>query len=174
MLCTSSQKSGRISAILRFKRDQLIYDIENICHIEGTAAVELSPHVRHMIQDVAQDGNIDRISRVLETAVATAREWLYSHTGRAIDHSELDNELRHCPIFGIALDLPADFSQTTLVVLQRQIHEFLVCTAVNEWLDIIAPDRKEKWLLKALNAKEAILHTLHRRRTKTRRRSHPF
>lgn len=171
---TDNFNNDRVPAILRFKRDQLIYDIENICHIEGSAAADISPHTRHLIQDVAQDGNIDRISRVLETSVATARELLYSHTRRPIDRPELDDNLRRCPVFGIALDLPAHFSQTTLVVLQRLIHEYLVCTCVAEWLDITAPDRKEKWMLKALNTKETILRTLQRRRTRTRRRLHPY
>lgn len=167
-------ENGRMMAVLSFKRDQLIYDVENYAYIEGSIMKTERAHERHTVQDAGQEGNKDRISRVLDLYVAQARELLYVYTKHKIRRPWLNNILKDPAIYGIVLDLPVDFSQTTLNLLERLIHEYIVCGAVADWMSITNPEKAEIWLRKSDGAKEEIQSHTGRRMSKTRRKLSPF
>lgn len=131
-------------------------------------------HERHTVQDVGQEGNRDRAQRMLDLYVSKAREMLYIYTKHRIRRPWLDNRLREPGVYGIVLDLPADFSQTTLNLLERLVHEYIVCGVVADWMSITNPEKAEIWRLKMDDAKAEIqLHT-GRRMSRTRRKLPPF
>ena len=174
MSCFLEEKDGTLNAVLGFKRDQLLYDIKNYAYIEGSVMDTESNHNRHMVQDVGEEGNVDRVTRVLNMTVAKCRELLYPYTKNELHRTELNDILREPKVYGIVLSVPADFSQTTLYLLENLIHEYLVCKAVSDWLSITNPAKSQVWEAKAEDAQSEIRVNLHARIARTRRRLNPF
>ena len=174
MSCFLEEKDGRLNAVLGFKRDQLLYDIKNYAYIEGGIMDTESNHNRHMVQDVGEDGNVDRVTRVLNLTVCKCRELLYPYTKTDLDSTELNDNLREPPVYGIVLSVPSGFSQTTLCLLENLIHEYLVCKAVADWLSITNTAKAQVWEAKAEDAESEIRINLHNRLARTRRRMRPF
>ena len=78
MSCFFEEENGIKLAVLIFRRDQLLYDIKNISYIEGSVLPQdTEAHNRHMVQDVGEEGNVDRVSRILDLCHAQAKELLY-------------------------------------------------------------------------------------------------
>ena len=167
----TDEEGGGKAAVLAFKRDELIYDIANGAYIEGNVLPEeISAHNRHWVQDVAQKGNIDRATRVLNLEIAKVREALYPFTNHEITNAELNNKLREPHTYGIVMKLPADFSQTTLNYLELLIHEYLVCRVLEDWMSMTNPGKTELWGLKAERALDELRSSRNRRKSGTVRR----
>lgn len=174
MSCFLENENGTQFAVLMFMRDQLLYDIKNNAYIEGSVMDTESNHNRHMVQDVGEDGNVDRVTRVIDLTIAKCKELLYPYTKHNIRRSELDDKLREPGVYGIVLKVPTDFSQTTLYLLEKLIHEYLVCEAVADWMSITNPAKAETWKSKATDAVSEIRMNVNTRISRTRRRLHPF
>lgn len=174
MSCFLEEKEGSLNAVLGFKRDQLLYDIKNYAYIEGSVMETGSSHNRHTVQDVGEEGNVDRVTRVLNLTVSKCKELLYPYTKNDLHHTELNDILREPDTYGIVLKVPTDFSQTTLYLLENLIHEYLVCKAVADWMSITNQAKAQTWELKAEEAENEIRINLHNRIARTRRRLHPF
>lgn len=174
MSCYLDEQGGTVEAVLSFKRDQLLYDIANYAYIEGHVMETDNTHQRHTVQDVGEDGNVDRVTRVLDLNVAKCREMLYPLIKHEIHRHELDDMLKETPAYGMVLNLPHGFSQTTLNLLERLIHEYLVCKSVADWMSITNPAKAPTWETKAQDAESEIRTCLHARIARVRRRCHPF
>ena len=166
------REAGKRNVALLFNREQLIYDIENNCYVEGHIMTDAHDEVRHTVQDVGQDGNIDRVTRVLDLAHADITERLYPFTQREIEHPVVTDRMRKKPVYGIFLSVPEKFSQTTLNLLGKLIHELLTCTATADWLSITNPPKAETWRLKGEEALKRINQVKGLRRGRTRIRPH--
>lgn len=174
ILACYTDKKGNTEAVLGFKRSQLLYDIKNYTYIEGHIMQTDNLHAQHTVQDVGEDGNVDRITRVLDLTVAQCKELLYPYTKNEISKHELDNVLKEQPTYGIVLSLPADFSQTTLNLLVKLIHEYIVCYAVADWMSITNPAKAAIWAVKAADMERQIRVALHSRINRVRRRLSVF
>ena len=175
MSCWIERQKETIVAILGFSAENLLYDIQNNAYIAGSLLEgPENAHKRTLIQDLCNEGNIDRVSRVLDKSMAKVKEELYPFTKGKIDHAILQNRLVHKPAYGIVLHLPSDFSQTTLNLLEKEIHEFMVCSVLSDWLNHIAPENGVIWATKSDSAWEEICRLKNRRIGKIRRRLHPF
>lgn len=174
MSCFLENENGTQIAVLMFKRDQLLYDVKNYAFIEGSVLDTESNHNRHMVQDVGDDGNVDRVTRVFDLTIAKCKELLYPYTKRDIHRSVLDDRLREPGVYGIVLEVPITFSQTTLNLLEKLVHEYLVCEAVADWMSITNPAKTETWKSKAEAAVSEIRVNVNTRISRTRRRMHPF
>lgn len=172
MSCLLKEEEGKMYAVLGFQRDQLLYDINNASYIEGSVMETGNHHNRHMVQDVGEDGNVDRVTRILDLTVAQSREMLYPYTKHHIHRAELNDRFNEQMVYGIVLKLPSDFSQTTLNLLEQLIHELLVCKAVAEWMRLTNPARSQSWQEKANEAVSEIRTSLTSRMTRTRIRQH--
>lgn len=174
MSCFLEEENGKKLGVLIFTRKDLLYDIENNSYIEGSIMETDSDHRRHTVQDVGQEGNVDRVTRVLDLTVAQCRELLYPYTHEEIRRPILQNHLKDTPAYGIVLKLPQKFSQTTLSLLEKLVHELLVCRAVADWMSITNPAKKETWKEKAEDALSEVRTCINSRMTRVRRRTHPF
>ena len=145
MSCFLDDDNGTRVAVLMFKREELLYDIKNYAFIEGSVMDTESNHNRHMVQDVGETGNVDRVTRVLDLRVAKCKEFLYPYTKRDIHRSVRDDKLREPGVYGSVVKVPANFSQTTLQLLEKLIHEYLVCEAVADWMSITNTAKAEIW-----------------------------
>ena len=172
--CGSGSEVNKRLVVILLGRGQLVYDVENICYIEGDILPEDMQHQRHMVQDVGQDGNVDRVTRVLDLAHAKVVELLYPFTQHAIRHPAVDDRLREKPVYGIFLNVPETISQTTLNLLGKLIHEYMVCKAVADWLSITNTAKSDVWKAKSEDAVGEIRQNLCARMTRIRRRMHPF
>lgn len=168
----SLRNDGKRSVALLFNREQLLYDIENNCYVEGHIMTEAHDEVRHTVQDVGQEGNVDRVTRVLDLTHADITERLYPLTQRVIEHPVVADRLREKPVYGIFLNVPETFSQTTLNLLGKLIHELLTCTATADWLTVTNPPKAETWRVKAEEALKRINQVKGLRNGRTRIRPH--
>ncbi len=174
MSCDFEKKEGVRTVVLTFKRDQLLYDIKNCAYAEGHVLSEAAEHNRHMVIDIGETGNVDRVTRVLDLEIAKVREMLYPYAKREIDKSALDNTFKERKIYGIIIKVPEQFSQTTLTLLERLIHEYLVCRAVQDWLSITNTGKAEVWNTKASEAESRLKAALTSRMTRMRIKPHWF
>lgn len=174
MSCFFEEENGTTLAVLRFEREQLLYDIRNCAYIEGHIMETDNVERRHTVQDVGEDSNVDRVTRVLDLTVAKCRELLYPYAKHDIRRPILNDKLKDACVYGIVLKLPFGFSQTTLSLLERLIHEYLVCRSLADWMSITNPEKERTWAEKAAAAETEIRASLNARMGITRRRLHPF
>lgn len=160
---------------LTFKREALLYDIENCAYIEGDVMPEVTAHNRHQTIDIAQDGNVDRVTRILDQAFAECVEFMYPYTKEACEKVELrDNVLSEAAEYIVNLYVDDDFSQTTVNLISKLIHEYMICRVLSEWLSITYPASQAKWEVKAEGIKDQIRTRLNARCGRVRRTQTPF
>ncbi|MCD8295661.1 MAG: hypothetical protein LUE27_10545 [Clostridia bacterium] len=157
----------RLTVALTFRRGELMYDASNLCAIEGDLMGDDQQHSRHLTMDIDEENNIDRVNRVLNTSWAEMVELLYPYTKRRIQTAEEPLPWTDRPsapnVYVIDLSLPEDFSVTTVNLLERLIHDWLVYRVLEDWLSIVNPQASEKWREKAALALEKIQDSLKHR-----------
>lgn len=159
---------------LKFTRKELLYDIQNYAYIEGSIVPENFGHVRHTIQDVGEEGNVDRIGRIMDLVVAKGRDMLYPYTKDAITAGELTNTPEDCDEYVITLQLPDGVSRVSVELLEKMMHEYIVCRAVADWMSITNPQKAEVWLMKATEAEREVKLSINTRMKRIRRTLAPF
>lgn len=172
MSCFLDTEEGKQVAVLSFKREQLLYDIKNVAYIEGHVMPPDTEHARHTVIDIGEEGNVDRVTRTLDLAVAQVRELLYPYTKHDADRLVLDDKFKERKSYGVVMFIPKEFSQTTLTLLERLIHEYLVARAVADWMSMANPAKTETWLQKAAEAEGEIRVAMHSRMRRARIRPH--
>lgn len=181
MICCNrlaALKQPKKNVTLTFKRKELLYDISNIAFVEGDIVPEGEEHGRHQIIDICQDGNVDRVTRVMDLVVAHCREMLYPFTKIEIeDESDIDDTFKESEYYYIELSVPADFSKTTFVYLERLIHNYIVYKVLADWLSITNtknPRSGVNWYEKATDLESEIESALSARMHRVRRTQTPF
>jgi hypothetical protein len=160
---------------LVFKRDELLYDCQNIAYIEGDVMKTDDAHDRHQLQDIVEEGNVDRVTRVLDLAIAECVEACYPYSKIPVGQTtDMDDTLTETQNYIVKLWVPDDFSHTTVVLLERMIHELLVCRVLADWFSITYPDKAAAWGAKADAAKEEIHSNLNARIGRVRKTQTPF
>lgn len=174
MSCSIEKKVDRLNVSLTFSREQLLYDIKNYAYVESHVMSTDTEHARHMVADVGEEGNVDRVTRVLDLGVAKCREMLYPWAKMSISNTEFNDTLQEQAQYRIDMTVPTTMSETTLSFVERYIHEFLVCRGVSDWLSITNPQKSEVWMEKANEAEREIGRSIHSRVERTRIRQHWF
>lgn len=163
---------------LVFNREQLLYDIKNYAYIEGHVWGDDNAeirHARHTLIDIGEDGNVDRVNRILGVEHTAVIEMLYPYTKQApTDNEEICDDMWIPEDYRIEMHIPATMSLTTLHLLSRLIHEFMVARVIYDWLSITHPEAARNWLEKAHEAEEQINTIKNSRTGVLLRRSHPF
>lgn len=163
------------SVTLVFHREQLLYDIKNYAYIEGHVWGEENQHAQHTLVEIGEEGNVDRVNRILGVVHAAAIEMLYPYTKQEpIEDEEICDRIWAPDDYKIVMDVPASMSRTTLHLLNKLIHEFMVARVIYDWLSITHADAARNWLEKALEAQEEINSVKHTRIGVMRRPSHPL
>lgn len=161
---------------LTFKRQELIYDAENYSYVEGDIMKTDNEHARHQVFDIGQEGNIDRVTRMINLAHAECVEMLFPYTNEDIaDGQEALNDVLTAPEeYHIVLNLPVGFSITTVKLLAKLIHEYIVCRVLADWMSIANPDSEANWTRKFESMRSKIRTSLVSRTGKVRRKLKPF
>lgn len=165
-------------ATLSFLRPELLYDIRNLAFVESDVMPADDEHDRHQVADICEDGNVDRVTRVMDLAVAKCREMLYPYSKREVDDGEeRNNTLREQVEYSIELLLPASFSKSTLDYLHKMLHEYIVYCVLFDWMSIANLRNSQSalnWHAKKLDLEDRIGRTLTARIRKVRRRLSPW
>lgn len=173
-----TSKNRKKTVTLTFMRKALLYDISNIAFVEGDVMPTDSEHERHQVFDICQDGNIDRVTRVMDLVVAHATELLFPYSKVEIEESEAqDDVLAETETYVIELHVPEDFSKTTVTYLEKLIHDYIVYKVLEDWLVITNlknPKSGANWGEKALVLESEIECALSARMHRVRRTLSPF
>lgn len=172
--CKSSD-TEKVSVKLTFSRKELLYDIKNYAYIEGHVMGEEHQHAQHTIVDIAEEGNVDRVTRILNLTYASVVEMLYFFTKEEVVSEELNDILDEPENYVLNLEVPKSFSRTSVNLLAQLIHEFMVCRVLYDWLSITNPNAARKWYENSEEAKDRINTIKHSRTSAfTRKIRTPF
>ncbi len=173
--CEHKQEQAKPVTLI-FKRAELLYDAENYSYVEGDIMKTDNEHTRHQVFDIGQEGNIDRVTRVLNLAHSECVEMLYPYTKEDVpNEQEPLNDILIAPEqYVIELLLPDGFSITTVRLLEHLIHEYLVCRVLADWMSITNPGSQSNWEDKLANIKSRVQSALMSRRGRMRRKLKPF
>lgn len=171
----NSAQRQTVTNTLVFLRDELLYDISSYSFVTGDIMPAEDEHQRHQVFDVAQDGNEDLATRMLNLAHAECVESLYPYTkAPCIRDEELDDKLEAPERYEIGLALPKEFSRTTVVLLKELIHDYFVCRVLGEWLGTTFPTAQPYWKERLEELKTRMKQALLGRRKPLRRKQSMF
>ena len=186
---------------MTFKREELLYDIRNNAYVEGDVMQAKTEHDRHQVQDIGEDGNIDRVTRLLDLAHAECEEALFPYTKEDVDQeTEMDDTptyveptadaegtVAYMEVFTddttaskptgdyvIRLLVPDEYSKTTVRLIVRYIHEYMVCRVLSDWMSITNPPAAANWKAKQDEALEGMKEAVNFRTGRVRRTQTPF
>lgn len=122
------------------------------------------------------DENEEMLERILNTAYAVCVEMLYPYTKEEIPKGQVDlDDILHAPEeYVINLCLPDSFSLSTVNLLNKLIHEYLIYSVLSHWMSIANPSSVENWEVKRQAVKRKIQTCLMSRRVPIRRKLKPF
>lgn len=161
-------------AKITLSRKDLLYDIKNRAYIIGDTMSEDQEHFKHQTTDIGQDGNVDFVTRILDVAHAECAEWLFAYTKVPCEEiSEYDNGLREEETYVINMVVPDGMSQTTLDLISKLIHEYMVLLVLGRWMHLVGLS-SERWEVQAEKIKSQIASRLNARWKRVRLKQHPF
>lgn len=159
---------------LKFLRSELLYDIKNYAYIEGDVMGEEKQHAQHVLMDVGETGNVDRVTRILAVVHAAVIELLYPWTKAEAMEEEIDDHMFAPEEYMVELHVPEDVSRTTMHLLSRLIHEYMVYRVLADWLSITNPQAAANWAAKAGATESEITQAKSTHKGVFTRQSHPW
>ncbi|EJW92772.1 hypothetical protein EVA_19122 [gut metagenome] len=159
---------------MNFARKELLYDIKNYAYIEGHIMEGERQHAKHMLVDIGEDGNVDRVTRILNLVHAAVVELLYPYTKEEPITEEMNDALTEPENYVIQMKIPKTFSKTSITLLARLIHEYMVYRVLSDWLSIINPSAAEHWQSKYKEAEMQISSIKNHRKKALTRPLNPF
>lgn len=168
------KETNRTEVNFRLKRAQILYDADNNAYIEGNMMPDETGKPKAALIDITQDGNIDRVNRVMNLAVSECREMLYPYSKQEIQTEDCDNEPTTPEEYVITAAFPEDLSQTTVELIANLLHEYVTGRVLSDWLSITKPESAAKWYSEIESIKLKLKQTMSIRRKKLRRGSSPF
>lgn len=129
-------QEGKHAVVLRFRRENLDYSIRNYAYIESHVMRDESECSKHMVADIGEEGNRDRVTRLLGVIHAGVIEMLYPYTKREAVEEIIDDDIWEPKEYVIVIHVPPTFSRTTCHLLSRLIHEYMVYRVLYDWLTI--------------------------------------
>lgn len=149
--CCCRKKNVRTKTVsLKFKRSELLYDCANLGYVHGDTMHTDDEHDRHQVMDIVEDGNVDRVTRILNLVMSEVREALYPYTKVEAENGDSrEDTLTEVEEYTISMLVPDEFSSTTQTYLENLIHELLVDRVMADWCSITYPEKEGIWRTKA-------------------------
>lgn len=148
--------------VLTIIAEEVLSDLRSAAWLESEIHPELDLHSRHEMADICEDGNIDRVWRILGLCVAEIRVILHRillQTGRRhcyLPYSDDDTLLT--PVhwhFRFVANLPIDTGK----LLKEKIHEFLVARVMADRTAVIISAAARVWQERATDTLEELIQT---------------
>ena len=140
------------------KKKALLYDIENMAYTIADTG-EHDRHTLHRVRDICQDGNIDRISRVLGLAYSNLLSVLIPLL--AAPRIDVKKDLSAQP-HDYHIRLRDEGNMKFYLTKERQLkiketaHEYMVSMVLADWLAITLPEAADVWQHRATRSLEAL------------------
>lgn len=171
--------------MIEMQKDELVFDIKNTAYsfADSQRNASVDEHSLHQVFDVGEDGNRDKLARLLDSAVEDCKEFLFRFCKLEMKGSGFDsNEWEECigsptneeEAYYIALRMPQGFSKTSIHTMTTYLHDYIVYQSLYEWLMIVYPDGAERFLTLAEEKKQKIKDAANRSAGRSRIRLHPF
>ena len=168
-----SQDGNTRTVRLKFLRDQLLYDIKNYAYVEADVMGEEKQHASHVTAEIGEEGNVDRVSRILAVVHASVIDLLYPYTKAEPIEEEIDDFLSAPEVYTVEMHVPVTMSRSTMHLLSRLIHEYMVYRVLADWLSITNAEASANWLAKAA-ATEQEMERAKNQRGVFARATHPW
>lgn len=132
---------------MKITKKSLLYDLSNLAFVIGDIGDE-SPHIIHQLRDICQEGNIDRVARILGLAYAKVLNILapilkdktpsLHHDFTALVHDYIfDFDDAATSLFRVSPQKKFELKET--------IREFMICHVLADWLSITYPEMAATW-----------------------------
>lgn len=140
------------AVVLKFRRENLDYSIKNYAYIESHVMNDEAECSKHMLCDICEDGNRDRVTRLLGVIHAAVIEMLYPFTKKEVVEEYITDDLWEPDDYIIVIHVPTTFSRTSCHLLSRLIHEYMVYRVLYDWITMVDAGNQiaaAHWLEKA-------------------------
>lgn len=142
---------------MKLKKKALLYDIANMAYL--IADTGHHDHTLHRVRDICQEGNIDRVSRVLGLAFARLAATLSPIAKPS--RIDIDRDNSACPhdyeiIFRDDRSIRFALTTERKLKFKELSHEYMVCTVLADWLEITFPEAADVWKDRSQRAFSAI------------------
>lgn len=161
--------------ILEFKRPELVYDIKNLGYIIHDSLTKEQPSIGKNIVDIMEDGNADRIQRLLDLAYTEVMRILSPLVDRRVEVDAYGSDILYEPTsYYVFITLKHTMPGTTENLLRVYIHEFLVAYVMAEWLAMVAPDAAALWVNKVQSLTDSLRACIRSRKIGTQIKASPW
>ena len=156
---------------MTFKREELLYDIRKNANVEGD--------VMQVTTEMDDTPTFEEPTADAEGTVAEPEgETPEGETSGTVDDEEefTDETPEEKPTgdYVIRLLVPDEYSKTTVRLIVRYIHEYMVCRVLADWLSITNPPAAANWKAKQDEALEGMKEAVNFRTGRVRRTQTPF
>ena len=163
------------AATLKFGRNEVLDDIKAFAYIEGDTMKSDDAHAKHQVYDVCEPGNVELVTRILDTTFTKCVELCYPYAKSEISkYTARDNGLKVVDEYVMKLNLPATFSESTVTLLESLIHDLMVARVMERWMGLTKPESEARWKEEAEKTEPEIKRALNSRTKCFTRRLHPF
>lgn len=168
------KKTKITTAVIRLSKQRMIYDIANNAFVIGETIEDAGPHAKHLVQDVVEGQNIDRVCRVMSLAFCRVKDLLRQWVVDTAEAGFFPSPSRDAVHAGeeeyvIQLLVPNGLARCTIDYWAILAYEYVTASAIADWLDITAKDKASAWQKKADEAAERLVSGIalcHRRARK--------
>lgn len=174
--CCGQRKEDTRTVTLRYLRKELLYHIKNNAYKEWDVMNdgEANEHAKHVIAEICEPGNIDRVNDLLSLIHADVIEMLHPYTKEELTDDLIEVKIEEPEQYDVIMKVPATMSRTTIKHLSRLIHEYMICRIMGDWLGSSDAQSAALWLGKAEDAQERINEVKNYRTKALTRKISPF
>ncbi len=166
-------------------KNELVFDIKNTAYIFADSYGRTNEETTRLknVFDIGEEGNLDKLARVLDSAVEDCREMLFRFTKSEMTNGGFDsNEWEEClgspaneeEAYYLTMVMPQDFSKTSVHTLTVYVHGYIVNQCLYEWMMLIMPDLADRFKILAEEKKQKLENASIRSASRCRIKLHPF
>ena len=143
---------------MKLSYKSIVYDIENLAYAIADTG-EAGRHTLHRVRDICQDGNIDRVARILGLAYSNILTVLLPVLSPPRFNPDKDQSATP---HDYNLKLREDASLKYMLTKERKLkiketsHEYMVAMALADWLGITLPEAADVWKFRAETALDSL------------------
>lgn len=143
---------------MKLLKKALLYDIANLAFLIADNGDPLN-HSLHQVRDICQEGNIDRVSRILGLAYSRIIDTLSPILSR--NHINIDKDLSVVPHdyvinFRSGARLRYKLTDERKLRIKETAHEYMVAMVLADWLALTYPPAYDVWKYRADAAMQAL------------------
>ena len=168
MGCCSNNKVETREVTLRFLWKALLYDIRNGAYVESDVMKDAgeqrdNTHARHVTADIGETGNVDRVRRILGVIHQEVKDLLYPYTKEEVVEEVISDQPEAPDSYDVVLTVPVTMSRTTMQLLSKLVHEYMVARVLEDWLASTNAEASAVWGEKAEAKKTEISNAKNKR-----------